>query len=58
MCEISQHCRPQNVNSQNWINQPYGDLSHVLVLVCTQIHVIIHHIIKKNTEKHKHYHYP
>ena len=29
----------------------------IFALVCTQIHVIIYPTIKKNTEKHKHYHY-
>ena len=56
--EIGQRCRPQNENSQNWISLLYGDFSHIFALVCTQIHVIIHPTIKKNTEKHKHYHYP
>ena len=35
-----------------------GNFSHIFGFVGTQIHVIIHPAIKKNTEKHKHYHYP
>ena len=58
LCEICRHCRPQNSNLQNWNHQSYGDFSHIFAIVCSQIHVIIHPTIKKNTVKHNHYHYP
>ena len=36
---------------QNWINLPYGGLSHIFGLIGIQIHVNIHSTIKNVTEK-------